>query len=486
MGPIPPETPATPATLEKVPPHAHLGSTCFAAGAGFLCVAVAVTVGLLIRETEDYAVALGLTAEVLFLVALGHGEIVRRRLGRLRPLQATWWPLGLAGLLAVSLAQPRWLWVLLWFGGLSLWLTGLWAVRLARRFRWRMRRTFEVAALATLALVVWLGPGVTAASWVGWPELRAHRFQRARWFPDPVPPPGALLGERGVRDGVWLLRRLGREPDLEYLTWFEHQAAPALILLLGDEDASLRLRAAGALGELKDRRAVEPLLAMLAEADAGVRRCAARALGEIGDARAVEPLAGRLQHDANAGVRQGAALALSSFRDPRAVEPLAAMLGDANPNLRQDAALALGEYRDLRAVAPLIEICRNSAYARGPHESRAHLQAYAVLGRYRDPRAVKLLVAALDDANLALRPVVVYVLGEIGDPRAIEPLIRVLAKDPAAGVRERAAEALRRISFRGGRGWGPAEWQQWWDANKARLLPKESASPAPSPPSPLQ
>ena len=62
-----------------------------------------------------------------------------------------------------------------------------------------------------------------------------------------------------------------------------------LIEALGDDDWTIRLFAATALGKIGDARAVEPLITALSNEDLNVRKGAAKALGMIGDARAVEP-----------------------------------------------------------------------------------------------------------------------------------------------------------------------------------------------------
>ena len=63
----------------------------------------------------------------------------------------------------------------------------------------------------------------------------------------------------------------------------------------------------------------------LADADPELRRTAAAALGELGDRRAVEPLCAALD-DADIDVRSAAALALGQLKDPRAIEPLCAAI----------------------------------------------------------------------------------------------------------------------------------------------------------------
>jgi HEAT repeat protein len=59
----------------------------------------------------------------------------------------------------------------------------------------------------------------------------------------------------------------------------------------------IREAAAGALGDIGDKRAVEPLIGALSDDKTWVRRSAVEALGEIGDSRAVEPLIKALEDE---------------------------------------------------------------------------------------------------------------------------------------------------------------------------------------------
>lgn len=90
------------------------------------------------------------------------------------------------------------------------------------------------------------------------------------------------------------------------------------------------------------------------------------------------------------------------------------------------------------------------------------------LGKIRDRRAVELLIALLKDTNESdiVRFRVPDALGEIGDTRAVEPLIESL-NDEDTIVREHAVKALEKIS---GKAYGsePAEWQKWWKENKEK------------------
>jgi len=74
-------------------------------------------------------------------------------------------------------------------------------------------------------------------------------------------------------------------------------AVPALIAALQDSDATVREKAANALGTIRDVRAVDPLLAALKDDEVMVRYAAVEALEEIGDPRALPALQWVVTHD---------------------------------------------------------------------------------------------------------------------------------------------------------------------------------------------
>jgi hypothetical protein len=86
-----------------------------------------------------------------------------------------------------------------------------------------------------------------------------------------------------------------------------------LVELLGDRELKVRLQAALAIGQLRDRRAVPSLIGALRDGHPLVRAMVAHALGLIGDSRAVVPLGERLK-DRDGLVRKRARLALEEIR----------------------------------------------------------------------------------------------------------------------------------------------------------------------------
>jgi HEAT repeat protein len=241
------------------------------------------------------------------------------------------------------------------------------------------------------------------------------------------------------------------------------QDEPTLIAALGDEDSSVRADAAEALGELGDPQAVDPLIAVLDDEDVFVRLAAVEALGKIGEASAVPALTKALWQSGEtplgeslADVQTAAATALAAIGDPSTVKPLVQYT--ARGNLDEDLVPTIAEMGK-PAVKPLIEILGHSP-------ARQREVAAQVLGEIGDPRAVKPLLAfsrknptgtaalvaigkpaveplvqALDDSAIPIRATAAQVLGEIGDRRAIEGLREALG-DPEDPVWHAASDAL--------------------------------------------
>ena len=85
-----------------------------------------------------------------------------------------------------------------------------------------------------------------------------------------------------------------------------------------------------------------------------LRRRAASALGEIGNEKAVDPLIAAL-HDTDSYVRGRATSALCKIGE-KAVGPLIAALHDEDPNVRWRAVCALGTIGNVKAVPHLEKI----------------------------------------------------------------------------------------------------------------------------------
>lgn len=141
------------------------------------------------------------------------------------------------------------------------------------------------------------------------------------------------------------------------------------------------MAAACALGNISDKRALDPLIEALEDKYWNVKQAAATALGHLGDKRAIRALIRALGEDEYGFARLAASSALSklgekkwanivkgesedferlgSSGDRRALEPLIKALGDRKPDIRIRAALALGNLSDTRATEILCKTYDN-------------------------------------------------------------------------------------------------------------------------------
>ena len=74
-------------------------------------------------------------------------------------------------------------------------------------------------------------------------------------------------------------------------------------------------------------------------------------------------------------------------------------------------------------------------------------EAAHALGKTKDPRAVEALVAALNDEHSGVQRLAAASLGEIKDPRAVEPLVLTLREDRDPLVRSTVLAALDNIGW---------------------------------------
>ena len=211
----------------------------------------------------------------------------------------------------------------------------------------------------------------------------------------------------------------------------------SLIEALNDNDSQVQRNVVGALKGI-GKPAVVPLSAFLRDDNPALCLEVIKLLGEIGDNTAVGYLVGVVKHFRSWRLRCEAAGALGKIRDPRIVGSLIEALNDRNLCVREAAAKSLKEVGK-PAVEPLVESLRDENYD-------VCSRSIVLLGEIGDSRAVEPLVGVLKNFELwALRFEAARSLGMIRDPRAIGPLTDALS-DKDEYVREGAEGALREIT----------------------------------------
>ena len=238
------------------------------------------------------------------------------------------------------------------------------------------------------------------------------------WKPQPTTPEGAEGFTVAVERLIWILR-IGN-PRLHY-------------------------SAIQALAFLGDSRAVKPLMRALRSRDEDVRDRAAFALGRIGmtgDLRVVEPLIQAL-HDKQEGVRRTATFWLGMLKDKRATAPLIQVLIDTHRRdyEREDAAKALGELADLQALQVLLKVLRESGSMLGYHAGKAIVEI-------KETSVVPEVIDILMDKDSPGRGYAAWTLGNLGDERAVQPLIDVATNEVGQSVRWYALQGLAELKDR--------------------------------------
>lgn len=217
-----------------------------------------------------------------------------------------------------------------------------------------------------------------------------------------------------------------------------------------------------ALGKMGDKRATDKLLALAEKGKGYTIVKAIRSLGDIKDPAAVERLSKIALEHPEKFVRKNAVEALGAIGDPSATDALIRMMfiEYQGVSFYREASYAL--YLIGPAVADrLLETMagKNEAVNKdfeksgGLKESAVKAKCAFVLGDLRDPRAVDPLIEAFKTASnpASLDPVVMNIvpapLGFLGDARAV-PVLKAQASSLDASLRDPVMRALNQLGDR--------------------------------------
>jgi HEAT repeat protein len=202
----------------------------------------------------------------------------------------------------------------------------------------------------------------------------------------------------------------------------QQRDVPGLIAALHDPEREIQIKAAEALGLLKEAQALEPLIDILLNGETALRCEVIRALGRIGGPRAVIALIMALG-DPEPYIHYRVAQALGEI-GPEAVDPLrVTLLVGSEATLRQRAAEVLGELGDARALPSLIAALADKAPTVG-HAVRRTLQQLGLA-------ALPALVAAAKDKEQEQRQRLQQLIlnicaADTGQALAVDTLIQAL------------------------------------------------------------
>jgi HEAT repeat protein len=232
---------------------------------------------------------------------------------------------------------------------------------------------------------------------------------------------------------AFVLRAAKSDPDrdtrraaIHQLGEFGEQALDELMKLYASEtDGDVKRAALHALAETNSPRAQAKILE-IARTDPSpeLRRNAIRQLGERGEA-AVTDLIALYDAERAPDVRRTVLQTLAETKSQRAEEKLFAVArADDNTDARRQAIRLLGERAGRRALELLQQTAESA-----DGNTEVQMQAVRAIAERPADEAVPLLIRiAKTHANQQVRKQAIRLLGESGDPRAIEYFREVLTK----------------------------------------------------------
>ena len=203
-----------------------------------------------------------------------------------------------------------------------------------------------------------------------------------------------------------------------------------VVAALMDADINVRNQCARVLKSL-GATATPDLISALKVADTTYQTIISNILIDIGEA-AVDQLLVTME-DKSSNVRKNLVFILGEIGDPRAIEPMISLLENPDSQLQKVVAENVKKF-NTESVGPLITALKK----RDPDVRK---KASEILGDIGDPRAIEPLIIVLKDTNPDVRICAAQALGKLQDHRAVEPLI-VSLKDKNANVRKNSVEIL--------------------------------------------
>jgi len=240
-----------------------------------------------------------------------------------------------------------------------------------------------------------------------------------------------------------------------------HGLRPLLEALRDEKEVAQQRIAVQVLGNLGNKGAAAPLVHMarqeppkdqrhigtLAETlDREVRVEALVAAGRLGDAHVIDDVLPLMDHS-EVAMREAATFTLGRSGDRRAVPALLKALADHRPSVQTLACLGLAQIDDPR-VGPAVAGVLKDGSAKDQVRGAC---AYAI-GARRYAGGIPALLVALDDNRGEAQRLAAWALGQLGEPKAVGPLIRAYF----ARAGQSADELVWAIGRASGAGLAPA------------------------------
>ena len=218
--------------------------------------------------------------------------------------------------------------------------------------------------------------------------------------------------------------------------------------LANDGFWGVQAEAAGALGKIHSKAALDALLEQANTKHPKARRALVRALGEFKDGRATATLAAKLQKDKSYYVSAEAALALAKTRGSLAYDVMVEALAQESHNdvIRAYIFNGFCELRDMRALEVLKEW---TSYGKS---QQARYSAIAALGRLahestedKDKTETREVLEPCLEGDFRTAMAAVSGLTALKDIKALPALAKVARSSPDSRIKKRAKGAIESI-----------------------------------------
>lgn len=201
------------------------------------------------------------------------------------------------------------------------------------------------------------------------------------------------------------------------------------------ENIEPRLRAIERMGERRALENLPPLLENLKDSDWRVRKEAVLAVNRYQpEPQVIQALVDALKSALDFGEKNALVEILIHF-GPACVAPLMTAFSGFSDDAKKTSLDIFGEIGD-RNASPLILKSTEAG------DENVRIAAIEALGKLREPRAIDALIGFLRPENSLLCFSAIKALEQMGDSRAVEPIIRLLGKN---GLDRPALGALGRL-----------------------------------------
>nr|NIV03307.1 DUF1295 domain-containing protein [Calditrichia bacterium]NIV71500.1 DUF1295 domain-containing protein [Calditrichia bacterium] len=212
----------------------------------------------------------------------------------------------------------------------------------------------------------------------------------------------------------------------------------SLVALLDHKNVFVRWYCAGALGEVRSEKIVQPLANLLNDPDQNVRRTAAGSLGGTGSQQAIQILINAFL-DPEKGVQSYAARSLGRLGAKDAVSVLILGLKSDNAVTVRASARALGEIGAKETIQPLITCLERPV-------DWHYVAVGEALRKLDSPVAEEAFIAGLDKGAWWMQSSCATALGEMGTDKGFRALNDIMQKGDVQ-VRRAAVLALSKYPF---------------------------------------